>query len=360
MGGILRGQKGRSSRCSLAVALQTLLALSGAAFLVASASTTESQVYLKRQNEASAANAEGLPCTTGLRDAINAAILQAHSEHFVPNVLMQRYKTVPYVPLLACPPYTGPSGPSFWPELSDLHPSDLLLKVLNRQSLRVASYGPPPSKDEDKLGASRAARGYNWGHEGDYSKPQISGFLPDYLRHLAELISAKYKVPLRVEWVFYTTGTACLLSVINGETDMTDIYFLQSLPDEDTLPLKQALSSPTAAATSAAATHQTPPLMAEHFYRTCPVVASSASFVCKKDMQVETIGDIAVYIRGHPQSARVAYLTAANKRTLHFLLPPETDFVILTSKRAAGREGLATFHFVWRGDGLGAEQSWLG
>ena len=93
----------------------------------------------------------------------------------MPEELMQRFTTVPYVPLLSCPPYPGDADTSFWPSLSALHPSDLLLKVFKRQKLRVASYGPPPEGDPHPEGPHRAWHGYNWGDEADYSKEPYDG-----------------------------------------------------------------------------------------------------------------------------------------------------------------------------------------
>ncbi|PHJ15469.1 hypothetical protein CSUI_010720 [Cystoisospora suis] len=42
-------------------------------------------------------------CSNGLRDAINAAILELGGEHYVDRVLLQKYTSVPYIPLLTCP-----------------------------------------------------------------------------------------------------------------------------------------------------------------------------------------------------------------------------------------------------------------
>ena len=97
-------------------------------------------------------------------------------DHFVANTLVPAYPTVPYVPFLACPPHpTSPFG-SLWPSLSSLDSSDLLLRVLKRKAVRVASYGPPPPAAQPHPKESdRVMSGYNWGDEGNYSLKEPKG-----------------------------------------------------------------------------------------------------------------------------------------------------------------------------------------
>ncbi|KAL8433436.1 hypothetical protein ACSSS7_003882 [Eimeria intestinalis] len=133
------------------------------------------QQQQKQQQQITQANEEP-PCTTGLRDAINAAIVELLEYRVIANELMRTYPTVPYVPLLSCPPGSG--DPSSWPAVSDLHPSDLLLDVLRKGQLRVASYGPPDAaieQGEDRPPHQRAAHGYDWGKEGNYTEKPYKG-----------------------------------------------------------------------------------------------------------------------------------------------------------------------------------------
>ena len=225
-----------------------------------------------------------------------------------------------------------------------------------------------------------------------------AGYFPDYLRYLARTIGVHYGRPLRVEWLFYTTGSACLHAVLDGEADMTDIYFLQSTADDDSLKnlSKPPPTAPTPTATTAAAAtaatataavaspaaadaanaaassaspdgaaaaaggasqgqpsledllETTPPvlmnsriaaadkgLMGAYFYRTCPIVGSSAVFVTRKELNLKTFRDIVVYLRSHPLDMKqpVAFLTSANQRQLAFLLPSSTPYIVLSSKQ---------------------------
>lgn len=305
-----------------------------AAVAAAETSGSPPDVLSKTRLSSEASNEEEgePPCTTGLRDAINAAIALLHSEHFVPDGLMRTYKAVPYVPLLACPPYPTDAAASVWPSLPSLHPSDLLLRVFERQKLRVASYGPQPPAGAapHPAGPHRASHGYDWGEEGDYSKPPYKGFLPTYLRRLAKALADHYGRPLEVEWVFYTSGSSCLQSVLSGETDMTDIYFLQGLPEDDA----DASSPEGEGASSTGGPPQRPPLMVQQFYRTCPVVAASNVFVAKSGLRLKTLADIAAYLRNHPGAAKVGFLTVANQRSLQFLLPPGTSYDIYSKEEA--------------------------
>ena len=130
----------------------------------------------------------------------------------------------------------------------------------------------------------------------------------------------------KVEWVFYTSGAACLEAVLRGDCDMTDIYFLQGLPEE-----YNPSDDPSSKGAPKGAPKTNPPLMVQQFYRTCPVITSSNVFISKPHLRVKTFQDIIAYIRNHPDEAKVAYLTPANRKTLHFLLPPETPYVLSTS-----------------------------
>lgn len=145
------------------------------------------------------------------------------------------------------------------------------------------------------------------------------GFLPDYLRRIAWLLGTHYSTRVFVEWRFYTTGAACTSAVIEGEADMTDIYFLQGLPE-------MVSSSPVSLDSSRGSR------MLRRFYRTCPAVAASIVFVCREDLKVNSLKDISQYIRRQPTRPVVAYLTPANQQSMHFFLPPDTPHLITESQ----------------------------
>lgn len=216
-----------------------------------------------------------------------------------------------------------------------------------------------------------------------------AGFFPDYLRRLVSVLGAHYGRGVSVHYMYYTSGAACLRSVLIGETDMTDIYFLQSMPDDDSLlhfslsgGAPKQLPAPEAASEGTGGPPGGPPdapqaspqdpqgapqgpggasggppspggapggplsqggapgpvggpkrgLMGAYFYRTCPVVGASNVFVTRSSLNFKSLKEVAAYIRRHPGSNTVAFLTAANYRTVAFLLPANTPFVVMPSE----------------------------
>ncbi|KAL8273158.1 hypothetical protein Esti_002916 [Eimeria stiedai] len=305
----------------------------GAASLFAAAADAPATAEAQQQQQQQVIQVDKEPpCTTGLRDAINAGIVELLENRVVANELMREYRTVPYVPLLACPPSGGSPDPSSWPSVSDLHASDLLLEVLRSETLRVASYGPPDPQAKEQGGAPhRAPHGYDWGAEGNYSQKPYKGFLVDYLHYLVQAIGTHYKRAVKVEWLFYTSGEACLKAVLDGEAHITDIYFLQAIPEDQSL---VSLSASSAAAAGGRGAGGIGPMQAQ-FYKTCPVLAASYLFVTKAELRISTLRDISSRILSlPPEASTVAYLTPANYRTLHFLLPMGTPYVISTRSEA--------------------------
>lgn len=141
----------------------------------------------------------------------------------------------------------------------------------------------------------------------------IAGFFPDYLRRIVEEIGNQYGTKVQVKWLFYTGGAACIKAVMDGECDMTDIYFLQAV-QVDNSSTKSTI---------------------ERLYSTCPVIGSGSMFITRKDLRIKTLSDVIAHINQNPGNeaeTTVAYLTDGNYRSTHFLLPEETTHRLLTRK----------------------------
>lgn len=125
-------------------------------------------------------------------DAPNASVLLS-GLGFVAEELISRYPNVPYIPFMGCPPKSNGLGQSLWPSVDSLHPSDLLLRVLERGELRVASYGQPPVTPHP-AGPDRAFKGFDWSFEANYSEDPPTGM------KMARQTQCKHCVVSHVHW----------------------------------------------------------------------------------------------------------------------------------------------------------------
>ncbi|KYK67529.1 putative transmembrane protein [Toxoplasma gondii TgCatPRC2] len=195
-------------------------------------------------------------CAQSLRDAVNGAISEISGTRVLVEHLLRLWSSVPYVPMLVCPSSIFPYAPTLpWPKQEDLRDGDLLKDVLSTGTLTVAGVGAAAVAQSSLTVV--AAR--NRGEEGDYNRPEPTGFFPQYLRLIAAIIGAHYDTPISVHWLFYPSVEEAQRAVLNGQAHMTDIYFLlgQSTPGEPQ------------------------PLM--DFYATCPVVGSPALLILRDD-----------------------------------------------------------------------------
>ncbi|PFH33280.1 hypothetical protein BESB_084790 [Besnoitia besnoiti] len=303
---------------------------------------------------------EGSFCANGLRQAVNAAIVELAGENYVGSTLLPQFPTVPYVPVLACPSpaagdalpavvqppkpstvvigeagrpvraETAPTPPtpevlardraSLWPAPTSLHESDLLLDVLETGTLRVAGLGPrspDPRKGSaflSEVDPLQADRGFNWGQEGDYSVSPPVGYFPTYLQAIATKIGNHYKRRVVPEYLFFVRGEDAMKSVAQGTAHMTDIYFIQAYQQGSTSHLPE-------------------------FYRTCPVSGSPNNLLTLKEYRINSLQSLVRTLRmaTNPGMRTLAYLSSGNYETVHFFFPRQALGEVMTQEEAERR-----------------------
>nr|CEL67345.1 TPA: hypothetical protein BN1204_031460 [Neospora caninum Liverpool] len=208
------------------------------------------------RTESNKSDAPPVRCAQSLRDAVNGAISEISGTRVLVEHLLRLWNAVPYVPMLVCPSSMFPYAPTLpWPRQENLRDGDVLRDVLSTGTLTVAGVGSAAvSQSSLTVVAAR-----NRGEEGNYNRPEPTGFFPQYMRLIAATIGAHYDSPISVHWLFYPSVEEAQRAVLNGQAHMTDIYFLlgQSTPGEPQ------------------------PLM--DFYATCPVVGSPALLILRDE-----------------------------------------------------------------------------